>query len=157
MRQISMILAALVAAAAPAEAASGPAGHTHGGAATASDGGPGNPAEATRVVRVEARDTTFNLKQIQVRGGETVRFIVTNKGEFPHEFSIARPTEHEEHRAMMRDMPDMVHTDTNVVTLRPGETKELVWKFGRDPELEFSCDLPGHAEQGMTGAFRVMR
>lgn len=153
MRQIFLVMAALVAIAAPGWAASGPPGHPHGAGA----GGPGNPADVTRTVRLEARDTAFNLKQIQVRPGETVRFVITNKGEVPHEFSIASPAEHQEHRAMMREMPDMVHQDPNVVTLQPGETKELVWRFGRDGELEFSCNLPGHAEQGMTGAFRVMR
>jgi uncharacterized cupredoxin-like copper-binding protein len=163
MTKIALLTALALGLAATAHAASGLPGHTHGkhdGAghgATATDGGPGKAAEATRTVRIEARDTVFNVKSIQVKAGETVRFIVSNKGQTPHEFAIASSREHEEHRAMMREMPDMVHDDPNVVTLQPGETKELVWKFGRDADLEFSCNLPGHAEQGMKGAFRVLR
>jgi uncharacterized cupredoxin-like copper-binding protein len=130
-------------------------GAAHGG--TGTDGVPGNPSDVRRTVRIEARDTAFNVKQIQARPGETIRFVVTNKGELRHEFSIASHAEHEEHRAMMQQMPDMVHDDPNVITIEPGQTKELIWKFGKDTNVEFSCDLPGHAEQGMAGVFRTMK
>ena len=132
----------------------------HGGAAhgaTSTDGAPGKPENAKRTVRIEATDNAFNVKQIQVRAGETVRFIITNAGFSSHEFSIATPQEHEEHRAMMRQMPHMKHTDPNVVTLEPGETKELIWRFGKDRNVEFSCNVKGHAEDGMQGVFRVMQ
>ena len=147
------LIAALISA--TAYAAEGPPGHTHG--ATSTDGGPGKAADVKRVVQVEARDTAFNVKQVQVRAGETIKFIVTNKGELAHEFAIASPKEHEEHRAMMKQMPDMVHEEPNVVTVKPGEKKEIIWKFGKDTDLEFACNVPGHSEQGMKGAFRVMR
>lgn len=162
-----MIRTALIAIAASwaiaAQAAPGRAGHTHGGrdgtvhGATATDGGPGNPSEVSRTVRIVAKDIGFTVRQIQIKAGETVRFVVTNTGQLPHEFAIASAKEHEEHAAMMAQMPDMVHEEPNVVSLKPGETKEIVWKFGRDADLEFSCNLPGHREQGMKGVFRVMR
>jgi uncharacterized cupredoxin-like copper-binding protein len=148
--------------AAPVASAHGPgdaAGHDHhGGAAhgaTATDGGPGRPEDAKRTVRIEATDNAFNVKQIPVRAGETVRFVITNAGYETHEFAIASPRENEEHRAMMRQMPNMVHHDPNVVTVQPGETKELVWRFGKDTNVEFSCNIKGHAEDGMRGSFRV--
>jgi uncharacterized cupredoxin-like copper-binding protein len=130
-------------------------GAAHGG--TGTDGVPGNPSDVSRTVRIEARDTAFNVRQIQVHPGETIKFVVTNKGQLRHEFSIASHEEHQEHRAMMQQMPDMVHNDPNVITIDPGQTKELVWKFGKDTNVEFACDLPGHAEQGMAGAFRTMK
>ena len=34
-------------------------------------------------------------------------------------------------------------------------TGKLIWKFGKDMNVEFACDIPGHAEAGMTGAFQV--
>jgi uncharacterized cupredoxin-like copper-binding protein len=131
------------------------AGAAHG--ATATDGTPGNPADAKRTIRIEARDSDFNVKQIQVRAGETVRFVIANVSSEPHEFAIASPAEQEEHRAMMKQMPNMVHEDPNVVSVFPGETKELVWKFGKDTNVTFACNIPGHAEHGMEGAFRVMK
>ncbi|CEG59257.1 Copper-binding protein (fragment) (plasmid) [Legionella fallonii LLAP-10] len=52
---------------------------------------------------------------------------------------------------MMRAMPNMVHEDGNTITLKPGETKTLTWKFKSTPghEIVFSCNIPGHFEAGM--------
>ena len=132
-----------------------PGSEAHGG--TATDGSPGKGSEASRTVRIEARDTVYNVKQVQVRAGETIKFVVTNNGKIDHEFGIASGKEHEEHREMMKQMPDMKHDAPNVVSLKPGETKEVIWKFGKDTNVEFSCNIPGHAEQGMKGVFRVVR
>ncbi len=122
------------------------------------DGMPGKTADTDRTVRIEARDLAFNVKRVQVRAGETVRFVITNTGKLPHEFVIASHAEHVEHRAMMQKMPNMqMGSEPNAVTVDPGQTKDLVWKFGREADVEFACDIPGHSEAGMTGAFKVMR
>lgn len=134
--------------------------HRHGGTAhgaTGTDGAPGNPFDAKRTVRIAVGHDSFSTKVIQVRAGETVRFVVTNDDYESHEFGIATPREHDEHRAMMKQMPNMRHEDPNVVTIDPGQTKELIWRFGQDTNVEFACDIPGHAEHGMAGKFRVMQ
>ena len=46
-----------------------------------------------------------------------------------------------------------MHNDPNAVYLKPGETKELVWKFENVVELEYACNVPGHYESGMKGRF----
>jgi uncharacterized cupredoxin-like copper-binding protein len=152
-------LAAAVSLASPLAAHEGEK-HGHGGSAhgaTGTDGLPGNPADAKRTIRVSIRDDDFDVKSIQVRAGETIRFVIKNDGYEPHEFGIASPQEHLEHRAMMKQMPNMRHDDPNVITVDAGQTKEIVWKFGKDADMEFACNIPGHAERGMTGKFRVMR
>lgn len=168
----TLMLSAAVAiwATAPAWSAAGAPGHSHGSDAkqgtqhgdhatggTATDGSAGKAADVSRTVRIEARDTAYNVKQVQVRAGETLKFVVENKGKLPHEFAIASAEENEAHRKMMQQMPDMVHEEPNMVTLKPGETKEVIWKFGKDTNVEFSCNIPGHAEQGMKGVFRIVR
>jgi uncharacterized cupredoxin-like copper-binding protein len=90
-----------------------------------------------------------------VTAGETVRFVITNSGFERHEFVIATPEENEKHRATMRQMPQMNHAEPNIVTIEPGETKELIWRFGKDRNLEFARDIDHHAEDGMKGIFRV--
>ena len=159
MFRIAAFIALIALSPLAAQAAEGPPGHSHahGDAATSTDGMPGKASEAKRTIQVEARDTAFNVRSIQVRAGETIRFVVTNAGREMHEFAIASAKEHEEHRAMMKQNPGMVHEEPNVVTVAPGETKELIWKFGRDANVEFSCNISDHAEQGMKGAFRVAR
>jgi uncharacterized cupredoxin-like copper-binding protein len=122
---------------------------------TATEGARGRPEDVKRIIRMEATDSAFSLHQIRVRAGETVRFVITNSGFNVHEFAIATPEENAEHRAMMRQMPHMTHIERNVVTVAPGETKELIWRFGTDRHIEFSCNIDHHAEDGMKGAFLV--
>ena len=49
----------------------------------------------------------------------------------------------------MRNMPEMIHQDPNAVTVEPGETRELVWRFDGEQPVVFACNIPGHAEAGM--------
>jgi len=144
----------LVLAAAVPAAAHGP-GHAMGA------GKPGDPAKARRTVEVVATDNAFSLKSLQVRDGETVRFVVRNDGFEAHEFLIGTAHEHAEHLALMKEMIErqkkggkaetMPHHD-NGVTVLPGETATFVWTFARAADLQFACDIPGHYEDGMHGA-----
>ena len=130
-------------------------GHSMGG------GKPGDAARATRTIEVVATDNAFSLKSLQVRDGETVRFVIRNDGFEAHEFLIGTAHEHAEHLAMMKAMIEqqkktghatpMDHHDDGVTVL-PGETATLVWTFARAANLQFPCDIPGHYQAGMHGA-----
>jgi len=112
------------------------------------DGAPGEASAVWRTLHIEARDMSFTPTVVPVLLGETVRLVISNRGTMRHEFV--------EHRAMMRQKPDMdMANEPNAVTVDPGQSKELIWRFGKNPNVEFSCDIPGHAEAGMAGFFRV--
>lgn len=115
-------------------------------------GEPANPDQAHRVLRVSMLDSmrfVFDPPLDSIRGGEIIRFVVTNKGQIPHEFSIGDRAEQEQHRKMMRAMPNMKHADPNTITVEPGMSGELVWKFAGKGEVVFACNIPGHFEAGM--------
>lgn len=132
-------------------------------------GKPGSGDEARRTVRIVAKDNSFTPKKVMVRGGETVRFRIVNKGEFAHDFTIGTPDIQEEHRKEMAEMtgkgmlgpegmqPGAMHGDgdSNAVLVKPGETQDLVWTFAEAKELQFGCNIPGHYESGMFGQFVV--
>lgn len=129
-------------------------GHHAGGHAGKHASSVGEPATAdavSRTIRVDlldtmrfAFDTPLDMKQ-----GEAVRFVVTNRGQIRHEFSIGSADEQDAHRAMMSNMPNMVHDDPNAVTVDPGQTRELIWRFEGDQPVVFACNIPGHSEAGM--------
>jgi uncharacterized cupredoxin-like copper-binding protein len=115
-------------------------------------GSPGKEAEATRTVEVTATDMKFIPATLEVKQGETIRFVVKNMGQVQHEFSIGDKAAQRAHERMMKKTPDMKHTDDpTAVTLQPGETKTLVWKFDKTPPtpLEFACHELGHYDAGM--------
>ncbi|HKQ26324.1 MAG TPA: hypothetical protein VJT81_17885 [Burkholderiales bacterium] len=50
---------------------------------------------------------------------------------------------------MMKPITDMVHEDTNRLTLEPAEPRNLVWQFTKAGKLEVGCHIPGHYQTGM--------
>ncbi|MFI4999644.1 MAG: hypothetical protein ACHQK9_07170 [Reyranellales bacterium] len=146
----------------------------HGPGHAMSGGKPGEAGKVTRVVEIVASDNAFSLKSLQVKDGETVRFVVRNDGLDPHEFLIGTAHEHAEHREMMKEMieqqkragsggahvhamADMEHEHASGVSVEPGKTETFVWIFARTPSLEFACDIPGHYEDGMHGPIAFVR
>lgn len=132
-------------------------GHSAGGGHGSSAAGkPGVATQAARTINVVALDTMrFDPQTLTVKAGETVRFVVTNKGRLPHEFVVGTTEEQKEHEKMMQNMPGMKHEDANSITLAPGETKNLVWQFGQSGVVELGCHIPGHYPAGMMSKVTV--
>ena len=129
----------------------------HGAPAEMSIGHKGNAKDVTRTVTIEASEIAFNVKAIDVKAGETIRFVLVNKGEQPHELALGNADEQSAHREMMSEMAGapMEHGEGNWVTAEPGETKDLIWTFTKTGAFEFSCNYPGHSELGMMGPLTV--
>ena len=119
-------------------------------------GRPGDPAEARRTVDVEMDDhMRFSPAKLTVKAGETIRFLVVNKGKLPHEMVIGTGAELDEHAEWMRKMPGMSHAEPNQVTLAPGQRGRIVWTFDKPGTFAFACLVPGHREAGMVGSVSV--
>ena len=148
-------------------------GHGHGAAI----GKPGTAGHVSRTVTVTLGDNFFEPKSIAVKAGETIRFVVINKGELVHEFNIGTVATHAQHQKEMMMMQDMgaidgdridyakmqhmdmgdgrmmKHDDPNSVLLEPGKTGQVIWTFPQSGALEFACNVPGHYQAGMMGRF----
>ena len=152
-----------VAFAALLVAATGASAHDHDGQPeTFAAGTPGDPAETARTValtihQVRQGKMSFGSDDLHAKPGEQIRFVVTNDGEVPHEFRIDSKAGNAEHKAMMAKMPGMVHHDPNTMSIAPGRTMALVWRFSKPGSYEFACLLPGHYEAGMHGAIVVAK
>jgi uncharacterized cupredoxin-like copper-binding protein len=98
----------------------------------------------------------FEPASVNVRRGETIRFVVKNVGEMPHEFMLGTAKDIKEHHAVMLKHPEMEHEDEpNAVSLEPGKTGEVVWKFTKSGAFQFACLKPGYFEAGMVGTLEV--
>ncbi len=135
----------------PALLAAGTHGHSHSHAHQSSVGKAATAAP-DRIVEVTMLDSmrfVFDPQLETLVDGEVVEFVVRNEGAIRHEFSIGNAGEQARHAEMMRKMPDMKHTDPNAVTLDPGETGVIKWRFEGDESVVFACNIPGHFEAGM--------
>ncbi|MBL8710959.1 MAG: hypothetical protein JNL25_17325 [Rhodospirillaceae bacterium] len=158
------ILATLVAAASlAAVTAAASAAGTHEGEHYAF-GEPGRAESVTQTVLVDAVDENGEMRFVHepltIKQGDVVKFVVTNRGEMPHEFSIGDSPSQRAHALMMEKMPDMKHeNDATAITLDPGETKELVWAFTKPikGQIELACQMPGHYAAGMVSKAKMVK
>ena len=146
-------------------------------------GQPAAAAKASRTVEITLGDMYYEPASVQVKAGETVRFVLKNEGSLLHEFSLgdaAMHAEHQQHMLMMQQMGmigengimpmdhskmghdmagmdhgKMAHDDPNTVMIPPGKSAELTWTFSKAAGLEFACNLPGHYQAGMVGNLEV--
>lgn len=132
----------------------------HGADETFAAGTPGDPAAPARTVDLAIHELpggkmSFGTDAIHAEPGEQIRFVVENDDRIRHEFRLDSVSGNAAHKAMMAKMPGMVHHDPNAMTLAPGATGTLVWRFTKPGAFEFACLLPGHYEAGMHGTVAV--
>jgi uncharacterized cupredoxin-like copper-binding protein len=146
-----LVLAATIALPRPAAA--------HKTHTSFSAGEPGNPKRPARTITVTMEDSdgkmTYVPNRIEVRKGEQIRFVLKNAGALDHEFLLATTAENLKHAELMKKYPEMEHDDPNGKRLKPEGTSEILWRFTKKGEFEFSCLIPGHREAGMLGTIIV--
>ncbi|WP_442113359.1 cupredoxin domain-containing protein [Pseudomonas sp. NUPR-001] len=135
-------------------------------------GAPATAAKADRTVEIVMGDMYYEPRSLQVKAGETVRFVLINKGAVAHEFSLGDALMHAKHQkemiAMMGQMDHaamghggmqhgagMQHDDPNTVMVEPGKQGELTWTFSQATPIEFACNVPGHYQAGMVGKLTI--
>ena len=117
----------------------------------------GDPAAVTRTVTVRMLDTMrFVPEAMEVRLGETVRFVVKNDGEMLHEFVLGTRAENEKHAELMIKYPGMEHDEAYMAHVAPGGVGEVVWHFNRAGVFEYACLIAGHYQAGMFGTLKVV-
>ena len=141
---------------------------------------PGDITTIDRTIEVKIGDMFFLPGSVEVKAGETVRFLLKNEGALLHEFNLGSPDSHVAHQKEMAamfqsgalsssgahgmeamghmsgmKMVGMEHDDANSVLVEPGATAELVWRFSKANDLEYACNVPGHYQSGMLGKVYV--
>ncbi len=156
----STLLAALIASASTFAFA-------HGDAAHAEKAGPvkkeqkewGIAGEAKAVSRTITLNMTDNMRftpdKIDVKQGDTIKFVIKNSGKIMHEMVIGNKKDLDEHAAMMTKFPGMEHEEPYMVHVEPGKTGDIIWTFNKPGSFDFACLIAGHYEAGMVGMINV--
>jgi len=117
----------------------------------------GDTKAATRTVEIHMTDAMrFTPDRIELRQGDTVRFVVRNTGKLMHEFVIGTKKELDAHAALMVKFPNMEHDEPYMAHVPPGRSGEIVWTFNRAGDFDFACLIAGHYEAGMVGRIQVV-
>ena len=138
----------------------------------------GESSEVDRVIEIKMYDNYFEPNQINIKKGETIKFLVQNFGSLVHEFNIATKKMHLNHQTEMMAMMEneillgnkidyekmkemaktdhsMAHSHFNSVLLEPNKSGEIIWKFNTDINLEAACNVPGHYESDMIAKINI--
>jgi uncharacterized cupredoxin-like copper-binding protein len=159
---LAAALAVTGAAAAADRSSRGAASHDHspakkkGRSAETPFGREGDPRKVNRVIRIDMSDAMrFFPDQVKVKRGDTVRFIVRNRGELRHELVLGTMDDLKQHAALMKKTGEMKHEGSHLVRVRSGATGRIVWQFTKTGEFYFGCLIPGHFDAGMIGTLVV--
>jgi uncharacterized cupredoxin-like copper-binding protein len=132
-------------------------GHGHDEMAIGKPGG--HEHDFSRTVTVTMMETddgmVFEPGALEFEAGESVKIVVVNAGELPHEFVMDTSENNVEHKALMERFPEMEHDDPNSISLEPGQEGEILWTFANAGSFQFACLIPGHYESGMHGPIAV--
>lgn len=116
----------------------------------------GEPAKATRSISIDMSDNMrFKPERLEIRRGETIRFVIKNSGRKLHEMVIGTPGALAEHAALMKKFPKMEHAEAHMSHVEAGKQGEIVWTFNRAGSFEFACLVGRHYEKGMRGKIEV--
>ena len=118
----------------------------------------GDAKAAKRTIEIAMSDEMrFTPSRIEVKQGETVRFVVTNKGKLLHEMVIGDKKTLDEHAALMAKFPTMEHDEPYMAHVPSGKKETLVWTFNQPGEFDFACLVNGHYQAGMVGKITVAK
>jgi uncharacterized cupredoxin-like copper-binding protein len=115
-----------------------------------------DPMKAARVVMIDMSDgLRFEPSEVTIKKGETVKFVVRNKGKLQHEMVLGTNDSLSQHAKMMLKFPGMEHDEPHMAHVDPGKDAVMGWQFSKAGVFNFGCLVPGHYEGGMKGKITV--
>ena len=116
----------------------------------------GEAKAVTRTITFNMSDNMrFTPDKIDVKQGETIKFVIKNTGKVMHEMVIGNKKDLDEHAALMLKFPGMEHEEPYMAHVAPGKTGEIVWTFNKPGSFDFACLIAGHYQAGMVGKITV--
>lgn len=116
----------------------------------------GDVADVSRTIEVSMQDTMrFSPALVNIKKGETIRFVAKNDGVVLHEFVLGTTETNDEHAEMMLKFPGMEHDEPYMTHVPASETGEIIWTFNREGTFDFACLIAGHYQAGMIGSIVV--
>lgn len=125
-------------------------------------GGPAKASKADRTITVVMKDMAYHPDHLTIKNGETVHFVVVNKDDVEHEFTLGtKKMEDADRKEMAKQMkagkPMSMEGESNAITVPPHKTREMTWAFKGPEKIQYDCNIPGHFESGMVGTITITK
>ncbi len=117
----------------------------------------GDLKSVKRTVEFKMTDAMrFTPDHLEVKQGDTLKFVLRNDGAVMHEFVIGTKQDLDEHAALMLKFPTMEHSEPYMAHVGPQKTGEIIWTFNKPGDFDFACLIAGHYQAGMVGKIKVL-
>ncbi len=117
----------------------------------------GDAKAVTRTVTFTMTDNMrFSPDKLEVKQGETIKFVIKNGGKVMHEMVLGTKKDLDEHAALMVKFPGMEHEEPYMAHVGPGKTGEIIWTFNKPGTFDYACLIAGHYQAGMVGKVTVV-
>lgn len=117
---------------------------------------------ATRDVSVSISGMRFVPDHFEVHVGETIRFLVANPTDIPHELYIGSMDEQLAHHMEVTNLTGsqqvraMQQTGYGIY-LMAHDSGQFIYHFSTAGQIKIGCHVPGHWEAGMMATVDVQR
>ena len=120
-------------------------------------GHPGDAADVGRTLTLSAGDDMrYAMPSLNLKQGDTVRFVFTNTGKGTHEFFVADEDTQRQIDAGRASNPDQALDRPYGVRIAAGQTKAVIWRFDRPGSFQLACHMPGSIQTSMAGRIDVV-
>ena len=106
-------------------------------------------AKAGRTVDITMKEFAYDPPSVDVKAGETVKFVFHNAGQILHDAFIGDEAAQADHEKEMRENSGMKHDGMDAIKVVPGKTGELTHTFKAGDALIIGCHETGHYAAGM--------
>jgi uncharacterized cupredoxin-like copper-binding protein len=122
------------------------------------DNASSDSAGAARRIEIAMVDIAFEPSSLTVTEGDEVELLFTNDGKVRHEAYVGTPDDQVDHAEEMaaegedsggHDDHGGGSDDKNKITVEPGKSGELTYRFDKAGSYEIGCHEPGHYDAGM--------
>ncbi len=119
-------------------------------------GRPATAREGMRVVEMNIMEIhdgrmLFDTAGIQARVGEEIRIVFHNTGDFPHTLVLASQPEVARYIAQVQGDRSFWKDEPNWLYIAPGDKGEIVWRFTRAGQFEYSALVSAERSAGLVG------
>jgi uncharacterized cupredoxin-like copper-binding protein len=120
-------------------------------------------AKTTSSATSQAQEVTITMSEfkfspalLELKAGQTVRFVVINQDVTKHEILFGDQKAQDEHEKMMAGGSTVQMAEPGEVEVDPGQTKTLEYTVPDAPgTLLYGCHEPGHWAAGMKGTVTI--
>lgn len=117
-------------------------------------------------VEITMIDNAFEPTALDVKLGDEITFRFRNDGELDHDAIIGTDDDQADHEQEMNGeraagedhgtaMGHEADKDTDAITVPPGKTGELTYRFEKAGTILIGCHEPGHYKAGMKATITV--